>query len=111
MPDLGTVLPGAALSESLRCQQTEVPLQVIKMSTSALPCHYHDHLLTFQHADHVLGTFLQFWHCNHIPDKRECQTLSKPVWELVPQWDQVVEREGLLYLEQMGDKKSTSANN
>ncbi|XP_077947562.1 uncharacterized protein LOC144388873 isoform X2 [Gasterosteus aculeatus] len=68
-PDLGTFLPGTALPE----------------------------FLMNKHADPVLRSFLQFWRCKHPPDKKERQALSKPVKELVRQWNRMVERDGLLY--------------
>lgn len=62
-----------------------------------LPSYSPDHLLALQHTDPVLGIILKFWRRNHAPNKTERQTLSKPVRELVCQWGQVVEKEGLLY--------------
>ena len=90
--DLGTVLPGTALPESLRNQKAKQPLQVTQLSMSVLPSYTSNHLLTLQQADPVLGPFLQFWRCNSIPDKAERQTLSKSARELVRQWNRVVEK-------------------
>ncbi|XP_077947565.1 uncharacterized protein LOC144388873 isoform X5 [Gasterosteus aculeatus] len=72
-------------------------VQVTQMSVFALPSHTPDYLATLQHADPVLRSFLQFWRCKHPPDKKERQALSKPVKELVRQWNRMVERDGLLY--------------
>uniref|UniRef100_A0A8P4KCX1 Gypsy retrotransposon integrase-like protein 1 n=1 Tax=Dicentrarchus labrax TaxID=13489 RepID=A0A8P4KCX1_DICLA len=96
-PDLGTALPGTALPESLRCQEIKPPLSVTQMSMSVLPSYTPDCLLTLQHADPVLGAFLQFWRRKRIPDGKERKALSNPVRELVRQWNRVVEKEGLLY--------------
>ncbi|XP_077947560.1 uncharacterized protein LOC144388873 isoform X1 [Gasterosteus aculeatus] len=95
-PDLGTFLPGTALPEFLM-NKVDPSVQVTQMSVFALPSHTPDYLATLQHADPVLRSFLQFWRCKHPPDKKERQALSKPVKELVRQWNRMVERDGLLY--------------
>ena len=90
-------VPGTSLPDSLRRRGTERPLQVSQMSMSVLPSHSSDHLVSLQRADPVLGPFLQFWRRGSVPDRSEHQALSKPVRELVRQWNRLVEREGLLY--------------
>ena len=45
----------------------------------------------------MIGAFLRFWRRGRAPDHDERQSLSRPVLELLRQWDRVMERDGLLY--------------
>ena len=96
-PGLEAALPGTSIPELLRQTSAERPWQVVQRSISAFPSHSTNHLLKLQREDPSIGIFYQYWRRNRGPDRAERQVLSKPVLELLRQWDRLTEVDGLLY--------------
>lgn len=87
------VMGSAAIAASLR--------QAMVLEPSKSSCHIHTpcpaDLYTLQQADLILEKALVFWRQGSWPGPGECRQLSRQALILLGQWDQLVEREGLVY--------------
>lgn len=91
------VLPGTSVPTSLGQVLDQTQISAFQSEVSVLPAYSVNDLAVFQQADPVIKAFLYFWQRKQRPNHAERKELSKPVLELVRQWDRLVERDRILY--------------
>ncbi|KAJ8012559.1 hypothetical protein DPEC_G00044110 [Dallia pectoralis] len=72
-------------------------MEVTQSTVSAFPTHSVVDLAALQEADPTISHFLFFWNRKRGPDQQERHTLSKPVLEMLRQWERMTKEEGVLY--------------
>lgn len=85
----GTSLP-VVLQQSIERVR---PVPVVQNTVSALPVPSGLDLSALQKADLVINTFANFWRRGTRPSRQERQALTRPVLELLRQWERIVERD------------------
>ena len=90
--------PGTLLSETLKAKMDEERQGAVTQEVvTAFTYQSAAELSVLQESDPTIGAFLRFWRRRRAPDHDEKRPLSRPVLELLRQWDRVMERDGLLY--------------
>lgn len=91
------ILPGTLLPAQLEQAIGQTSVAACQLEISVLPTYSGNDLARLQQDDPVIREFLYFWQHQRRPDHMEQQALSKPVLELVRQWDRLLEQEKVLY--------------
>ncbi len=95
--DMQAMVCGTLLPEPLQQVLQVDKIKATQVTVAALPHHPPSDIATLQQDDPVIQEILVFWTRKQRPNQDERKRMSKSALVLLQQWDQLVERDGVLY--------------
>lgn len=94
---LEQLLPGTAVPPLLQGSAGERHHVGVQAAVVALPSRSPADIEALQKGDETISTLWHFWQEGRVPSRAEKELLTPQVLGLLRQWDQIVQRDGLLY--------------